>query len=99
MVAENSHHLLTLADVAAELAISHEQARQLCVRRKLRHINVGVGSRTEYRVERAWLDAFKLDRDSHARQEQESARRTARKYASAPMDFVRAAANASARGR
>lgn len=95
----NPTELVTLSEVAGELKVSHEQARQLCLRQKLRHINVGAGNRSEYRVQRDWLDEFKKSRDSHAKQVQESARRIAKKYAKAPIDFVRSAAESASRGQ
>ena len=51
--------LLTLDHVAAELVVSRETARQLCVTGRLPFVDVGTGrDRTMYRVLRTTLDAF-----------------------------------------
>jgi excisionase family DNA binding protein len=52
--------LITLQEVADELAISYEQARRLCRTGRLASVNVGTSDgRRQYRVRRDTLEAFK----------------------------------------
>lgn len=49
---------MTIKDVAAELAISVDQAKKLVEKQKLPAVNVGVGQRTFWRVARGDFDAY-----------------------------------------
>jgi excisionase family DNA binding protein len=76
---------LTMQAVAAELAISDEVVRSLCISGKLRSVAVSGTHRKHRRIKREWLDSYLAEQEraeiqerAHSSPAQRSAQRPAR---------------------
>lgn len=82
-MAETHEDILTPAEVAQVLRTSREHVRQLCIAGRLPYIDVGTGSRSQYRIRRDDLESFKRSqrrRSANLRYEKDRAFTGAHEY-------------------